>query len=351
MNKTSTRFASYLTLGASLATLLAAPDAQAGYSIVAADTESGLVGAAGTSCVSRQFGWSLHEEGYGSAPGRGAFMAQGMLPLAPVYGQLSSAILGGVAPLAHADAGMKYVRALAAPNSLLAMAYDNGQFGAVTLDPGSQNDWLLQFSNAATDPVFGGSVYRLAGTLDVSKKQSLIHGFRYAIQANLVAATTLKKNMTAAEMVTLDAESAFTKKKTSAATNLLDRLAWALSAGAAPKKSGEDRQGDKRCIARSDGSPAIAGDSAFIQVEDAEGPIAQIIVDESCQDASNCQSAAQVAKIFYGRCRSAFRGYLKSGASYTHFQRYVDRCFVRADNDGIVTGPVYASKPNQPLTP
>lgn len=184
------------------------------YSIVGADTNTGLVGGAGTSCLTGDDVYVI----YGAAPGHGVVHAQAYYN---VNGRKRAAEL---LAQGHAPADI-----LA---SITAASFDNHaeirQYGIVD---------VLGRSAGYT----GGGTTAFAGDV-----QGNGDGFAYSVQGNILTS----------EKVLSQAARAFEQT----GCDLPERLMTALEAGA------QGGEGDSRCTPQ-----GIPSDSAFLQVESAGG--------------------------------------------------------------------------------
>jgi uncharacterized Ntn-hydrolase superfamily protein len=199
------------SFAATLAVLLGSPHALATYSIAGADTSTGEVGGAGTSCLSGSDVYMI----YGSVPGVGVVHTQSFYSLA-----------------VHARS-VELVRQGLSPAQVIAALTDD------ELDPEAYTRQFAVVDIAGVTATFTGSGARpYAG--DRSGRTGT---FAYSAQGNLLTSAAVLEQ----------AASAFEAP----ACDLAERLLRALEAGA---NYGE---GDGRCtVAR-----GIPSDSAFVQVD------------------------------------------------------------------------------------
>lgn len=195
-----------------LALLLGSSSASATYSIVAANTRTGQVGAAAASCVADDITFI-----YGSSPGRGAVVAQAYFH-EPGRNLAVQLIGRGVAPPA-------ILTAITDKNFDEDMA--RRQYGIADLDGRSAT-----YTGALVDKFAGG-------------RQGRAGDFAYGIQGNFISG----------DPVLSGAEAGFR----SLGCDFADRLMMALEAGA------RDQGGDARCL------PNIPATSAFLRVDRADG--------------------------------------------------------------------------------
>jgi len=321
-------------MGLALAVLVTTQPAEATYTIIGVDTVDGLVGAAGTSCVSRTFGWSLHDVGYAAVPGVGVIAAQGWFGLKAEWGQLAYSLMQAGAPSGVLGAALAYIDALGDGPDIF---FDNGQFASVSLTEDTEpNAWLSQFTNGASqfDTIFGGEGGHTSDQHDVVYKGNLLHAFRYAIQGNLI---------TDVEQLLFDASKGFEKSANSRRRTLGRRLSDALFYGG-------QHSGDIRCVDQQAGqAESIPGDSAFLRLDDANGPLVQIRIDHSCpSDAQYVGSASQqpcfdptrITRRHFSRCRRHMLGVMQEGEEYHRYDEYLTACFVHYDgrDNSLVTG-------------
>jgi uncharacterized Ntn-hydrolase superfamily protein len=210
--------------------------ARATYSIVAADTASSEVGAAGTSCVG---GALTIITIYGSAPGRGAVVAQARVNTA------------------GRDEAERLLEQGTAPADIIAA------ITSATFDPSTFFGGAEQRQYAIADVLGRSAGFTGGQTLEYSDDiQGTVGAFTYSVQGNILTGAAVLDQ----------ARAAFEEP----ACDLAERLMKALEAGA------DNGEGDSRCTP--DGIPS---DGAFIEVDlpgDSAGSFLRLEENDSALD-------------------------------------------------------------------